>query len=164
MRPTADIYDEYGEAAESCSTQFRHFGARTEFEGVVTTVRCRDDNVLLRAVLGEAGGGRVLVVDGGGSLDTALIGDVIAGLAAANGWEGLVVFGAVRDVDALGRIPLGVKALGSNPRKSRKQGLGDVDVDVSFGGVTFRPGCRVFSDTDGILVLRATEGIRAVSG
>lgn len=122
MRPTADIYDESGESLQSCDTQFRVYGAHVSFEGIVTTVRCDDDNVILTNAVGESGGGRVLVVDGGGSLRTALLGDVIAGVAASNGWEGIVLHGAVRDVDALSRIPIGVRALGSNPRKSRKEG------------------------------------------
>ncbi|MFI6086264.1 ribonuclease E activity regulator RraA [Streptomyces sp. NPDC051217] len=158
MRPTADICDEYGETVQSCTTQFRLFGARRWFEGVVTTVRCYDDNVLLRTTVAEPGTGRVLVVDGGGSLDTALLGDVIAGAAASNGWEGVIIHGAVRDVDALAEVRIGVKALGSNPRKSRKEGAGERDVDVSFGGVTFAPGCRVYSDADGILVTREPAG------
>jgi regulator of ribonuclease activity A len=154
MKPTADLYDEQGDDLQSCTTQFRLFSARTSFEGVVTTVRCHDDNVILRATLGEPGAGRVLVVDGGGSLAGALVGDVIAGLAVSNGWEGVVINGAVRDVEALSKIDLGIKALGSNPRRSRKEGTGEKDVEVSFGGVTFTPGCHLYSDADGILVTR----------
>lgn len=155
MKPTADLYDEHGDDLQSCTTQFRLFGARTSFEGAVTTVRCHDDNVILKATLGEPGAGRVLVVDGGGSLAAALMGDLIADLGASSGWEGVVINGAVRDVEALSKINIGVKALGSNPRKSRKEGVGDRDVEVSFGGVTFKPGCHLYSDTDGILVTRA---------
>ncbi|WP_326732345.1 ribonuclease E activity regulator RraA [Streptomyces phaeochromogenes] len=155
MKPTADLYDEHGDDLQSCTTQFRLFGARTSFEGVVTTVRCHEDNVILKATLGEPGAGRVLVVDGGGSLAAALMGDLIADLGASSGWEGVVINGAVRDVEALSKINLGVKALGSNPRKSRKEGVGDRDVEVSFGGVTFTPGCHLYSDADGILVTRA---------
>ncbi|WP_326762275.1 ribonuclease E activity regulator RraA [Streptomyces phaeochromogenes] len=155
MKPTADLYDEHGDDLQSCTTQFRLFSARTSFEGVVTTVRCHEDNVILKATLGEPGAGRVLVVDGGGSLAAALMGDLIADLGASSGWEGVVINGAVRDVEALSKINLGVKALGSNPRKSRKEGVGDRDVEVSFGGVTFTPGCHLYSDTDGILVSRA---------
>jgi regulator of ribonuclease activity A len=153
VKPTADIYDDYGDRLQSCTTQFRNFGGRTAFEGVVTTVRCYDDNVLLRATLASTGAGRVLVVDGGGSLRTALIGDNIARLAVDNGWAGIVLHGAVRDVELLSRVPIGVKALGSNPRRSRKEGEGEIDIDVSFGEATFRPDSRVFSDADGLLVL-----------
>jgi regulator of ribonuclease activity A len=95
----------------------------------------------------------VLVVDGGGSLHTALLGDVIAGLAVQNGWAGLVILGAVRDAAALADLPLGVKALGTNPRKSEKAGAGIADVPVGFGGVTFAPGDLLVSDDDGIVLL-----------
>ncbi|GLY75526.1 ribonuclease E activity regulator RraA [Actinoallomurus iriomotensis] len=152
---TADLYDEHGDDLQSCELQLRQFGRRTAFHGDVTTVRCHEDNVLLKSVLTEPGEGRVLVVDGGGSLRAALMGDLIATLAADNRWAGVVINGAVRDTVALRTIDLGIKALGSNPRKSRKEGLGDRDVPVSFGGVTFHPGTRLFSDDDGILVTRA---------
>lgn len=154
MKPTADLYDDHGDDLQSCTTQFRPFGARTSFEGAVTTVKCHEDNVILKATVGEPGAGRVLVVDGGGSLAAALMGDVIADLAASNGWEGVIINGAVRDVEALSRVNLGIKALGSNPRKGRKDGIGEKDVEVSFGEVTFTPGCHLYSDADGILVTR----------
>lgn len=151
---TADLYDERGDQLDSCDLQFRQYGGRRAFAGPITTVRCHEDNALLKSVLSEPGEGRVLVVDGGGSLHTALMGDVIAGLAVANGWAGVVINGAVRDVAALRELDLGVKALGSNPRKSGKEGTGERDVPVSFGGATFRPGAELFSDDDGILVTR----------
>ncbi|MDF2710042.1 MAG: rraA [Nonomuraea muscovyensis] len=151
---TADLYDERGDRLDSCDLQLRQYGGRSAFAGAVATVRCHEDNALLKSILSEPGEGRVLVVDGGGSLHAALIGDVIAGLALANGWAGVVVNGAVRDVAALRELDLGVKALGSNPRKGGKQGTGERDVPVSFGGATFRPGAELFSDDDGILVTR----------
>jgi regulator of ribonuclease activity A len=151
---TADLMDEREDELASCELQLRQYGARTAFAGRVRTVRCRDDNVLVRRVLEQPGRGQVLVVDGGGSLRTALLGDVIAGLAAGNGWEGVVINGAVRDVAALARVDLGVKALGSQPRRSTKAGAGEVDVPVSFGGATFRPGAELWSDEDGIVVTR----------
>ncbi|MGW6501268.1 ribonuclease E activity regulator RraA [Nonomuraea angiospora] len=151
---TADLYDERGEQLDSCDLQLRQYGGRRAFSGAVVTVRCHEDNVLLKSVLSEPGEGRVLVVDGGGSLHTALMGDVIAGMAVANGWAGVVINGAVRDVAALRGLDLGVKALGSNPRKSAKAGGGERDVPVTFGGATFRPGAELFSDDDGILVTR----------
>jgi regulator of ribonuclease activity A len=153
MTSTADLYDELGERAKSCSTQFRSFGARSTFEGTVTTVRCHEDNVLLKATVGEPGDDRVLVVDGGGSLEAALMGDVIAAIAVDSGWQGVVINGVVRDTEALAALDLGVKALGSNPRKSRKDGAGERDGEVTFGGVTFVPGQRLYSDADGILVV-----------
>lgn len=149
---TADLYDERGDDLDSCDLQLRQYGGRRAFSGRIVTVRCHQDNALLKSVLSEPGEGRVLVVDGGGSVHTALMGDVIAGIAVANGWSGVVINGAVRDVAALRELDLGVKALGSNPRTSAKTGAGERDVPVSFGGVTFRPGAELFSDDDGILV------------
>ncbi|HEX7745814.1 MAG TPA: ribonuclease E activity regulator RraA [Micromonosporaceae bacterium] len=150
---TADLVDEIGEQVCSCDVQFRQFGGHQRFAGAIRTIRCHEDNALVKQVLSEPGAGRVLVVDGGASLRTALVGDVIAGLGVGNGWAGLVVHGAVRDVVALSRLPLGIKALGTNPRKSGKTGAGEVDVPVTFGSVTFAPGDLLFSDADGIVVV-----------
>src|SRR5690242_12339825 len=100
------------------------------FAGPISTVRCFQDNALLKSVLSEPGDGRVLVIDGGGSLHTALVGDVIAGLGQSNGWAGIIVNGAVRDTPALRTIDIGIKALGTNPRKSTKTGAGQRDVVV----------------------------------
>jgi regulator of ribonuclease activity A len=152
---TADLIDQHGDSLQSCDLQFRQFGGRKRFSGGVRTVRCHQDNVLIRQVLSELGEGQVLVVDGGGSLHTSLVGDVVAGLAQSNGWAGLVINGDVRDVVALGELDIGCKALGSNPRKSGKAGAGEVDVPVSFGGVRFEPGAQLYSDEDGIVVAAA---------
>ena len=114
---------------------------------------------MLKARVAEPGEGRVLVVDGGGSLRVALLGDMVAGLAAANGWAGLVIHGCVRDVAVLRHLPIGIKALGSNPRPSGKAGAGEIDVPVEFGGITFRPGAMLTSDDDGIVVLDAIDGL-----
>lgn len=149
---TADLVDELGERAQSCDVQLRQCGGRRMFDGPIATVRCHQDNALLKQVLSEPGQGRVLVIDGGGSLHCALVGDVIAGMAVDNGWSGLVVHGVVRDSVALAQLPLGVKALGTNPRKSTKTGAGERDVEVSFGSVTFRPGAHLYSDDDGVVV------------
>ncbi|HEY8478227.1 MAG TPA: ribonuclease E activity regulator RraA [Spirillospora sp.] len=149
---TADLIDDFGDELRSCETQFRRYGGRASFAGPISTVRCDRDNGLVRKLLNTPGEGRVLVVDGGGSLASALMGDRIAAAAVANGWAGVVVNGAVRDVAALRELDLGVKALGSNPRKSAKDGVGEVDVPVAFGGVEFRPGDWLYSDEDGIVV------------
>ena len=155
FRPTADLVDDIGPDVRSCDVQFRQFGARTQFAGPISTVRCSQDNALLKSVLSTPGAGGVLVIDGGGSLHTALVGDLIAELAHSNGWAGLVIHGAVRDAAALRGIDLGIKALGTNPRKSSKTGAGERDVTVSFGGVTFEPGDIAYSDDDGIVVVAA---------
>jgi regulator of ribonuclease activity A len=150
---TSDVLDEHGDRASVCLIQFRSFGPPA-FSGRIATVRCLEDNVLLRARATEAGEGRVLVVDGGGSIRCALLGDTIAKLALESGWAGIVVNGCVRDAAALGTLGLGVKALGTNPRPSRKEGGGAVDVPVLFGGATFEPGALLHADDDGVVVTR----------
>lgn len=151
---TADLYDERGDELQSVTTQFLNLGGHACFSGPVRTVRCHRDNALLKSILSTPGDGGVLVVDGGGALESALVGDIIAQLGVDNGWAGIVVHGVIRDRVTLGTLPIGVKALGSNPRKSSKTGAGEADVIVSFGGVTFKPGAMLFSDEDGILVER----------
>lgn len=151
---TADLYDARGEELDSLSLQFHDIGGRTAFDGPVRTVRCHRDNALVKSVLATPGEGAVLVVDGGGSLESALVGDLIAASAVENGWAGIIVHGAIRDRLAIGELPIGVKALGSNPRKSAKDGVGEVDVPVEISGVVFRPGARVWADADGVLVER----------
>jgi regulator of ribonuclease activity A len=153
FRPTADLVDVIGDEVRSCDVQFRQFGGRTEFSGPIVTVRCHRDNALLKSVLAEAGEGRVLIVDGGGCLHCALVGDVIAELARSNGWSGLILHGAVRDAATLRTLEIGIKALGTNPRKSAKTGAGQRDCVLSFGGVDFAPGDVVYSDDDGIVVV-----------
>jgi regulator of ribonuclease activity A len=150
---TADLFDRHGEALRICETPLRSFGGRARFHGTIRCVRCREDNALLKRVLGEHGAGKVLVVDGGGSLHRALMGDNVAGLAVSNGWSGVVVFGAIRDSAAIGQLDLGVKALGTTPRSPLKTGAGEVDVPVTFGGVIFSPGDRLHSDEDGLVLL-----------
>jgi regulator of ribonuclease activity A len=155
FRPTADLVDDIGPDVRSCDVQFRQFGARTQFAGPISTVRCVEDNALLKSVLSKPGEGGVLVIEGGGSLHTALVGDLIAELAHSNDWAGLIVHGAVRDASALSGIDLGIKALGTNPRTSGKTGIGERDVTVSFGGVEFVPGDIAYSDDDGIVIVAA---------
>lgn len=149
---TADLWDAHGESCQVCTTQFRQYGGRRIFCGRIRTIECCNDNVLLRRALERSSPGEVLVVDGGGSLETALIGDVIAGLGRQNGWAGVIIFGAVRDANALGALDFGVKALGTNPRKSAKTGAGRADVPVRQGGAIFTPGAWLYSDDDGLLV------------
>jgi regulator of ribonuclease activity A len=150
---TADLLDQHPDAAQVCQLAFRQFGGVTEFSGPIATIRCFEDNVLLKARVAEPGEGRVLVVDGGGSTRIALLGDMVAGLAAASGWAGVVIHGCVRDVAVLRHLPIGIKALGSNPRPSGKAGGGELDIEVSFGDITFTPGAILTSDDDGIVVL-----------
>ena len=152
-RATADLVDEIGAEVRSCDLQLRQFGGRDTFAGPISTVRCFQDNALLKSVLSEPGDGGVLVIDGDASVHTALVGDVIAELGRSNGWAGVIVNGAVRDASTLRTLDFGIKALGTNPRKSTKTGAGERDVAVSFGGVTFAPGEIAYSDDDGIVVI-----------
>lgn len=150
---TADLYDEYAERLEVCSSQLHQFGQVRQFRGAITTVMSYEDNVLLKQVVNEPGEGRVIVVDTQGSLRVAMIGDNMARRAADNGWAGIVINGAVRDARALGQIPIGVKALGTNPRRSLKTGSGQRDTLVQFGGAVFTPGALLVSDDDGVVVM-----------
>ncbi|QRY39852.1 ribonuclease E activity regulator RraA [Microbacterium hominis] len=151
---TADLYDERGDALDSLALQLHDIGGRAAFDGPIRTIRCHRDNALVKATLATPGDGAVLVIDGGGSLESALVGDLIAASAVENGWAGLIVHGAIRDRVAIGTLDLGVKALGSNPRTSAKAGIGELDVPVEIAGVVFRPGAHVWADADGILVER----------
>lgn len=154
MTSTADLYDLHGDDLQSLPLQLRSFGAHRAFDGPIRTVRCFEDNALVKQLLSSPGDGAVLVIDGAGSHGTALMGDMIAQLAVDSGWAGVIINGCVRDSVAISTMPLGVKALGTNPRKSRKEGTGEVDVAVEFGGVIFRPGAQLFADEDGVLVER----------
>ena len=152
---TVDLCDEHEAQAQSCDVAWRRFGGRTAFAGRAATVRCFEDNVLMKQALTEPGEGRVLVVDAGGSTRVALMGDLVAQLAVDNGWTGVVILGAVRDIAALATLPLGVVALGCVPRRSLKNGLGERDIEVTIGGALVRPGDAVYVDEDGVLVLPA---------
>jgi regulator of ribonuclease activity A len=152
-RATADLVDDIGPEVRSCDLQLTQFGGRGVFAGPISTVHCFQDNALLKSVLAEPGNGGVLVIDGDGSLHSALVGDLIAELGRSNGWAGLIINGAVRDASILRTLEFGIKALGTNPRKSTKTGAGERDVAVTFGGVTFVPGEVAYSDDDGIVVV-----------
>jgi len=131
---------------------FRDFGGRRAFCGQIVTIRCFEDNSRVREQVAEAGIARVLVIDGGGSLARSLLGDQLAALAVRNGWEGVLVHGGVRDVDALAQLPLGIKALAATPMKTEKRGLGEVGVTVSFAGIDFTPGQWLYADVNGVIV------------
>jgi regulator of ribonuclease activity A len=152
MELTSDLVDKHGDRIRSCAVQFRQYGRVLRFCGPIRTIKTFRDNALIKAALSGPGSGSVLVIDGAASLESALVGDLIASLALRNGWSGLVIYGAVRDSVALAKLDLGIKALGSNPGKSGKNSVGEVDVPVGFGGVTFRRGDWLYSDEDGIVV------------
>ena len=149
---TADLYDTHGEALRVLAPIFRDFGGLQTFAGPVVTLKVYEDNSLVRAALEEPGQGRVLVVDGGGSLRCALVGDNLAALGHKNGWAGIVVYGCIRDAAPIGTIAIGVKAIATNPRKSVKKGEGERDVTLRFAEVVVAPGDYLYADIDGVVL------------
>ncbi|MFH0342961.1 MAG: ribonuclease E activity regulator RraA [Chromatiales bacterium] len=149
---TADLYDQHEHRLQVLEPILSDYGGQRRFSGPIATVKVFEDNSLVRAALEEPGGGKVLVVDGGGSLRCALVGDKLAELAGRNGWAGLVVYGCIRDAAAIAKIPIGLKAVNTTPRKSVKQGAGDRDIPVQFAGVTFTPDWFLYADEDGVLI------------
>ncbi len=151
MLSTADLCDSHSHEIHIAEPLLRSFGGKRAFSGPIETVRTLDDNSLVRAALEEQGAGRVLVVDGGGSLRCALLGDQLAALAIENGWAGVIVFGCIRDSALIANMQLGVFALNTHPLKSQKRGVGERNVPVHFAGIDFLPGHFVYADDDGIL-------------
>lgn len=149
---TPDLCDEFGAEVRVAEPLFRDFGGVERFAGSIATLRVFEDNALVRQALEMSGAGRVLVVDGGGSLRSALVGGNLAALAHENGWSGLVVYGCIRDAVEIAGTPVGVKALHAVPRRSAKAGAGERGIPVAFAGVTFAPGAWLYADRDGIVV------------
>lgn len=153
---TPDLCDQFetelGKNIRVVTPMFQRYGQRNSFSGQIVTLKLFEDNSLVREAFAENGTGKVLVIDGGGSLRCALVGDQLAILAAKNGWEGVVVYGCIRDSADINGIALGVRALNTHPQKSIKKGVGDKNISVCFGGVTFHPDEWLYADEDGILV------------
>ena len=155
---TPDLADEFPDITAAIELQFRQFGGVTHFRGPAETIKCHEDNSLVKSLVAEPGEGRVIVVDGGGSLRRALLGDMLAETAVKNGWSGLVINGAVRDVDELSAMALGVQALGCTPLKTEKLGMGQRGIALHVGGVAIEPGHYIYADNNGVLVAtRALE-------
>jgi len=154
--PTCDLCDAHTSDAQGgfrmLPPVFRSFGGRTRFAGQIVTVRCFEDNVLLKATLDSAGGGRVLVVDGGGSLRRALLGGNLGAAAARNGWAGVLLDGCVRDVAEIAQQPVGILALACVPMPPQKRNDAQRDVPVQVQGVWVRPGEWLYADEDGVVV------------
>jgi regulator of ribonuclease activity A len=148
---TADLIDDHADILTVCLTPFRQFGGRSRFSGPIRTVRVLEDNARVKSLLAEPGNGAVLVIDGGASPRTALVGDLIAASAVENGWSGIVVRGPVRDSLALSALDIGIKALGTVPAKSGKTGAGETDVVLTFDDGVFTPGHWLYSDEDGLV-------------
>lgn len=153
MRSTCDLSDTFGEQARVVAPLLRHFGGKRRFSGAVVTVKCFEDNSRVRELVATPGEGQVLLVDGGGSMRYALLGDMLGREALANGWAGVVVYGCVRDTSVLETLKFGVMALASIPRRSLKNGEGAVDIPVEIGGALCRPGDVLFADDDGVVVI-----------
>jgi len=157
---TPDLCDEFeaelGKTVRVVAPMFQRYGSRSSFSGEIVTLKIFEDNSLVREAFGENGRGKVLVIDGGGSLRCALVGDQLAILARKNGWEGVVVYGCIRDSGDINGIDIGIRALNTHPQKSIKKGVGDRDIAVTFGGVTFNPGEYLYADEDGVLVSSKT--------
>jgi regulator of ribonuclease activity A len=153
---TPDLCDQFeaelGKTIRVVAPMFQIYGGKRRFSGQIVTLKIFEDNSLVREAFAENGHGKVLVIDGGGSLRCALVGDQLAILAEKNGWAGAVVYGCIRDAEDINGINIGVRALNTHPQKSIKKGVGDRHLPVSFGGVTFTPGEFIYADEDGVIV------------
>lgn len=154
---TADLCDEHEDKLRICSPMFRSYGGRRACGGQISTLKLFEDNSLVRQAVESPGEGRVLVIDGGGSMRRALVGDQLAALAVRNGWAGIIVYGCIRDSRAIGEMDLAVFALGTHPLKTVKRQSGERELKVSFGGIDFIPDHYVYADEDGVIV--ATEAL-----
>jgi regulator of ribonuclease activity A len=153
LTSTCDLSDTYGEQARIIRPSLRHFGGKRRFSGAIVTVKCFEDNSRVRELVATPGDERVLLVDGGGSMRYALLGDMLGREALANGWAGIVIYGCVRDTSVLETLKLGVMALGSIPRRSLKNDEGAVGVPIEIGGTLCRPGDLLFADDDGVVLI-----------
>lgn len=149
---TPDLCDEYPDLVEVMEPLTSSFGGRIGFGGEIVTVKCFEDNSLVKEELAKPGAGKVLVVDGGASMRRALMGDMVAASAVKNSWEGVVIYGCIRDVDVIMELDLGVQAINTIPLKTDKRGEGQLNIPVTFGGVTFKPGDYVYADNNGVIV------------
>jgi regulator of ribonuclease activity A len=154
-----DLCDEYFDRLQVCEPLFRDFGGKTRFCGEITTIKCFEDNSLVKQLVGTPGNGRVIVVDGGASTRRALLGDLLAAEAAENGWQGLLIYGCVRDVEILRTIDLGVKAMNSIPVKTDKRGEGQQDVPLAFASVRAAPGNWLYADENGVVIADGDLGV-----
>lgn len=152
MTATADLYDEHGEKLRVLAPIFRDYGGVKVFSGPVRTLKVFEDNSLVRSALEQPGDEHVLVVDGGGSMRCALVGDNLALLGQQNQWAGIVVYGCIRDAVPIGDIAIGVKAMATNPRKSVKKGEGERDVVLRFAECRIAPGDYLYADEDGVVI------------
>ena len=154
-----DICDDFPEDINVLEPLFSNYGKKLRFSGEIVTIKCFEDNSLVRDLVSAEGNGRVIVVDGGASLRHALLGDLLAAKAAENNWSGLVINGCVRDVEILETIDLGIRALNCHPLKTEKKGEGQLNVAVSFAGVRFNPGSFLYADANGMVLACKDLGV-----
>ena len=152
---TCDLVDQFSDEIQVAETiGFKHYGKHLRFSGQIQTLKCFEDNSLLKKIVSESNKASILVVDAGGSMRCAMVGDLIAALAVEHGWRGIIINGCIRDSVALSQIPIGIMALGTNPKKSTKLDLGDVGLAITFAGTRFESGDYVYADEDGIVVAK----------
>ena len=149
---TTDLCDAHEDKVRVVEPMFNSFGGKDAFFGPIATLKLFEDNSLVRKALESPGDGRVLVIDGGGSLRRALVGDQLAALGVKNNWAGVVVYGCIRDSRAISEMNIGVFAIDTHPMKTVKRNAGEADIAVTFGGVTFTPGEWLYADEDGVIV------------
>ena len=149
---TPDLCDAYEGKVKVLDNIFKDYGGRKSFYGQAVTIKCFEDNSVIKKLVDEPGEGRVIVMDGGGSLRRAILGDMLAENAANNGWAGLVINGCIRDCFEIANIELGVKAISTHPMKTEKRGLGDLNIAVSFAGQTIEPGDWIYADLNGVIL------------
>lgn len=147
-----ELCDRYPDEVRILEPMLGNFGGRERFFGQIVTIKAFEDNSLVREQVAQPGDGRVLVVDGGGSMRRAMLGDMLAEKASKNGWAGIIIYGCIRDVNAIADLDIGVQALGAHPLKTDKRGVGELNVPVRFGGVDFVPGEYCYADNNGVLV------------
>lgn len=154
MQKTSDISDQLHPNVQYLEPIYNGYGAKIDFFGVIHTIKCFEDNSLVREVLDTDGQGRVLVVDAGGSKRCAMLGDQLAAKAVKNNWSGIVIYGLIRDSEMINKMSIGVRALGTHPLKSIKKGVGEQSLNLNFSGVNFVPGDYLYADQDGVIIVK----------
>ena len=149
---TPDLCDDFPDQVRVLDPLFSNYGAHSHFSGEIVTIKCFEDNSILKELVNTQGNSKVIVMDGGASLRRAILGDMLAEKASQNGWAGIVINGCIRDVDEIAQTQLGVKALNTHPMKTEKRGIGDLNVEVTFAGQTIKPGEWLYSDNNGIII------------
>ena len=154
---TCDLADNHPNDVRVLVAQMRDFGAHRRFAGPAVTIKCFEDNSRIKERLATPGNGRVLVVDAGGSLRCAVVGDMIASDAVANGWAGLIIYGCVRDTATLATLTIGIKAIAAIPQRSTRRGEGSIDIAIEIGGVKISPGDMIVADEDGVIAFAESD-------